>query len=73
MATYKQLKTSDALLQSIIGVEENIIKFLGDYHHSLTKDDNTFLRCSLRVKDKYSYFYITVPMPHHINSRQHYV
>jgi hypothetical protein len=58
VATYKQLGPND-VLQSIIGVKENIIKFLGDYHHSLTKDDNTFLLCSLTVKDKYNYFYIT--------------
>jgi hypothetical protein len=57
-ATYKWLKPNDAQ-QSIIGVEQNIIKFLGDYHHSISKDENTFLWGSLEVNDKYSYFYIT--------------
>jgi hypothetical protein len=57
-ATYERLDPNDAL-QSIIGVEQNIIKFLGDYHHSISKDDNTFLWRSLEVQDKFSYFYIT--------------
>jgi hypothetical protein len=64
MTTYKQLDPNNAL-QSIIGVKENIIKFLGDYYHSITKDDNTFhLWQSLKVKDKYSYFYVTAKKVH---------
>jgi menaquinone-dependent protoporphyrinogen IX oxidase len=58
-ATYERLEPNNAQ-QSIIGVDQNIFKFLGDYyHHSLTKDDKTFIWQSLVVKDKYSNFYIT--------------
>jgi menaquinone-dependent protoporphyrinogen IX oxidase len=58
MATYERLEPNNAQ-QSINGVEQNIIKFLGDYHHSLTKDNNTFLWRSLEVKDKVQLIYIT--------------
>jgi hypothetical protein len=58
-STYELLEPNDGQ-QSIIGAKQNIIKFLWDYHHFLTKDDNTFfLWRSLEVKDKYSYFYIS--------------
>jgi menaquinone-dependent protoporphyrinogen IX oxidase len=56
--TYERLEPHNAQ-QSIIGVEQNIIKFLRDYHYSISKDDNTFLWQSLEVNDKYIYFYIT--------------
>jgi hypothetical protein len=68
MATYERIEPNDAQL-SIVHVEQNIIKFLGDYHDFLSKDDNTFLWRSLKVKDnKYSYFYITAKV--HKTSRK---
>jgi hypothetical protein len=57
-ATYERLKPNDAL-KGINSLKTNILIFLSNYHHYVTKEDRTFPWRSLEVTNKFSYFNIT--------------